>query len=121
MKKILLYGIDETRIRGIIDIASSYSKEIHVVKNSELKEKVLDILDKQTNTNIDEAPVLGMELCMFAGFDRESIFGFIEDMKKTSIRRPVFATVTQNNLEWEFERVLVDVNKEHIEMQKMNK
>jgi len=121
MRKILLYGIDEIRIKGIIDIASSYSKEIHIVKNNELKEKVLYILEKQTDTNIDEEPVLNMELCMFAGFDKESIFAFIDDMKKTSFKRPVFATVTQNNLEWEFERVLVDVNKEHIEMQKNNK
>lgn len=121
MKKILLYGIDEIRAQKIVDIALTYSKEIHIVKNSELKDSILDILNRQTNMDMEKEHAINMELCMFAGFDKENIFEFIDDMKKISIKRPVFATVTQNNLEWEFEKVLVDVNKEHVEMQKMNK
>ena len=120
MKKILLYGIDQQRISTISGIASVMSDELHVVKNQELSEKVIDILEKEAHPHFTEEPVRNLELCMFAGFDREGIFTFIEELRKTGIRRPVFATVTANNLEWNFEKVLVDVNQEHIEMQKMN-
>ena len=47
MKKILLYGIDQQRISTISGIASGMSDELHVVKNQELSEKVIDILEKE--------------------------------------------------------------------------
>ncbi len=120
MKKILVYGIDEQRLGVISGIASNFCDEVHFVKNSELSERVIDILEKEADPKFSEQPLNELELCMFGGFDRESIFEFIDMMKETGIKRPVFATVTSNNLEWDFERVLVDVNQEHIEMQKMN-
>jgi len=120
MKKILLYGIDEQRLNVISGITPTFCDEVHVVKNNELSEKVIDILEKESNPDFSEEPLNKLELCMFAGFDKSGIFEFIDVIKKTGIKRPVFATVTSNNLEWSFERVLVDVNEEHIEMQNMN-
>lgn len=118
MKKILLYGIDKNRADIILDTAKNYTDSIHIVKNAELDEIVLDILEKESDVSFESSNKLELELCMFAGFDRESVFGFIDKLKETQIKRPVFATVTQNNLQWKFEKVLLDVNQEHLEMTK---
>lgn len=118
MKKILLYGIDKNRVDIISKIAQSYTGNIHIVKNRELEEKVIDILEKESDLNLENKREKELELCMFAGFDKDSIFGFIDELRNTGINRPVFATVTQNNLQWQFQKVLVDVNEEHLEMTK---
>lgn len=118
MKKILLYGLDEIRAEVVCKIAKKYTENIHVVKNAELEETVIDILEKESDFSFDEIPLKKLDLCMFAGFDKDNIFKFIDDLKKTEIKRPVFATVTQNNLQWKFEKVLLDVNQEHLEMTK---
>ncbi len=118
MKKILLYGIDKNRADIILDTAKNYTDSIHIVKNAELDEIVLDILEKESDFSFEVFNELQLELCMFAGFDRESVFGFIDKLKETQIKRPVFATVTQNNLQWKFSKVLLDVNQEHLEMTK---
>ena len=67
MKKILLYGIDQQRISTISGIASELSDELHVVKNQELSEKVIEILEKEAHPHFTEEPVRNLELCMFAG------------------------------------------------------
>lgn len=118
MKKILLYGIDQNRAEVILKTAQSYTGNIHIVKNDELDTKVIDILEKESDFSFEASNKIKLELCMFAGFDRDSVFGFIDKLRATQIKRPVFATVTQNNLQWKFEKVLVDVNQEHLEMTK---
>lgn len=118
MKKILLYGIDKNRADIILDTAKNYTDSIHIVKNAELDEIVLDILEKESDVSFESSNKLELELCMFAGFDKDAVFGFIDKLKETQIKRPVFATVTQSNLQWKFEKVLLDVNQEHLEMTK---
>ncbi len=115
MKKILLYGIKQENIMKIVPILQDSGARVHLLKNHELHEILLDVLESEERFEYEE-PEYAMSLCLFAGYNKEEIFQVIGKMTEEKIEKPVFATVTQKNIDWKIGRLLVDVNQEHIEM-----
>lgn len=117
MKKILLYGIDEEVLKILLSILKNTTDKIHLVKNDELEEVLFNLLEREENIEFEE-PKYNMSLCLFAGYQREEVFNIIDDIKRYKIKRPVFAMVTKQNINWKIGRILVDTNQDHIEMNK---
>ncbi len=118
MKKNLLYGISQENLMKIVPILQDQGARVHLLKNDELNEILLDVLEK-TETFEFEEPKYPMSLCLFAGYSRGEIYEVIDALTSEKIKKPVFATVTEKNLSWQVGRILVDVNQEHLEMQRM--
>lgn len=119
MKKVLLYGIEDERLEVIAPIIKNINSQLHIIKNSELDDIVIDILEKDCDLENESFKILKMDVCMFAGFSKEEIFKVIDTLKEIDIKRPVFATATQTNLNWEIGKLILDVNREHAEMNNM--
>ncbi len=118
MKKVLLYGLDGENLAEIKNIFEERETRVHLLKNQELHEVLLNVLEKEESHEL-EAPEYPMTLCLFAGYTKDEIYEVIGTMTEKNLKKPVFATVTKNNIEWKIGRLLVDVNEEHIEMQKL--
>ena len=115
MKKILFYGISIEDISCITSILNKDEDDVHLIKNNELNEFLLDVLKKESNIDF-ESPEYNMSLCLFSGYTREEVFDIIDKVKKLNIKRPVFAVVTDININWKIGSILVDVNRDHMEM-----
>lgn len=115
MKKVLLYGVDKTRIDIVKPIFEDTGAIIHLLRNIELHNTLIDVLESDVNLILEE-PEYNMNICIFAGYERKEIFDTIDRLKELKIKLPVFATVTKNNLNWKIGRILVDTNQEHEEL-----
>ena len=118
MKKVLLYGMDDETSRDVQKIFEERKTRVHFLKNQELHEVLLDVLEREESLEM-EMPEYPMTLCLFAGYSKDEIYEVIGAMTDRRLKKPVFATVTKNNIAWKIGRLLVDVNEEHIEMQRL--
>lgn len=118
MKKVLLYGMDDETSRDVQKIFEERETRVHFLKNQELHEVLLDVLEREESLEM-EMPEYPMTLCLFAGYSKDEIYEVIGAMTDRRLKKPVFATVTKNNIAWKIGRLLVDVNEEHIEMQRL--
>lgn len=117
MKKVLIYGVEKEVLNSLMPIFNEDSASLHFIKNFELEEILLDVLEKEANSDY-EKPDYKMTICIFASYSREEVFHTIDKIKLLDIQRPVFAMVTKNNISWKIGRILVDANQDHIEMNK---
>lgn len=120
MKKVLLYGINRENLMVMTPIIRESGAAVHLLKNEELHKVLLDVLESEESFEIED-PKYPMTLCLFAGFNKEEIYGVIGEFTKVNVQKPVFATVTQNNINWKVGQVMTDVNQEHAEMTKIAK
>lgn len=118
MKKVLIYGVEKNVLDALIPVFDEEAI-LHFIKNFELEELLLDVLEKEADSEYEEADYK-MTICIFAGHSREEVFATIDRIKLQNIKRPVFAMVTKNNINWKIGRILVDANQDHIEMNKGN-
>lgn len=120
MKKILLYGIVEENLIKISKIFQDQNVKVHWLKNRELHQELLEVLESGECLDYEEAEY-PMSLCLFAGYSKDDIYDTIAKIGELKIEKPVFATVTQKNIHWKIGRLLVDVNQEHIEMTRLSR
>jgi hypothetical protein len=104
MKKILLYGIDKNRVDIISKIAQSYTGNIHIVKNRELEEKVIDIDYKFTSTWLIEKKMTEEDIK-----NKKNEFDNLKDnfirKVETSIESVSHETAGLENIKSEFDRI----------------
>lgn len=120
MKKILLYGLDQQKLMQIVPVLQDSGARVHLLKNKELHEELLSVLESEETFEYED-PDYEMTLCLFAGYSKDEIYEVIDRLTQLGVKKPVFATVTSKNIHWKIGRLLVDVNQEHIEMQRMAK
>ncbi|MDO4710480.1 MAG: DUF3783 domain-containing protein [Peptostreptococcaceae bacterium] len=118
MKKILLYGVDQENLMKIVPVLQDSGARVHLLKNEELHQELLEVLDSDECFEYEE-PHYDMSLCLFGGYTKDEIYDVIGQLSGLGVKKPVFATVTQKNIHWKIGRLLVDVNQEHAEMQKL--
>lgn len=119
MKKVLLYGLSEATMQELTVLLEELGALVHWLKNEELHEVLLSVLEKD-EAQCYESPKYPMTVCIFAGYDKDGIYEVIDHIRAAGLQRPVFATVTKNNIRWKIGQLITDVNMEHAEMQKMS-
>lgn len=120
MKKILLYGLDQKRLMKVVPVLQDSGASVHLLKNEELHKELLSVLESEESFEYED-PDYEMTLCLFAGYSKDEIYEVIAQLTQLGIKKPVFATVTEKNIHWKIGRLLVDVNQEHVEMQRITK
>lgn len=118
MKKVLLYGLDQGNTLKLGSIFEELDTRVHFLKNEDLHKTLIEVLESDEE-DLYEAPIYNMTVCIFAGYSKDQIYEAIDKIKGEGLRRPVFATVTQNNINWKIGALITDVNQEHMEMMKI--
>lgn len=118
MKKVLLYGLDQDSTQKLQSIFEGLDTKVHFLKNEDLHKTLIEVLEA-AEEDLYEAPNYKMTVCIFAGYDKDGIYAAIDRIKEAGLPRPVFATVTQNNINWKIGALVTDVNQEHMEMMRL--
>ena len=121
--KILIYGYKQEERKDLGDFLNkSNEDEYMIVEKFLLDNTPEDLLsdawakksiDFDSNNNYPD--VKFMLLC---GFSQKEIHDFLDKFKQHGLQRPLMATLTPTNINWQLKNLIKDVYQEHMLMSK---
>jgi hypothetical protein len=121
--KILIYGYTQEERKDLGDFLNkSNEDEYMIVEKFLLNNTPEDLLsdawskkDIDFDSNSNYPDVKFMLLC---GFSQKEIHDFLDKFKQHGAQRPLMATLTPTNINWQLKNLIKDVYQEHMLMSK---
>ena len=117
MAKVLLYNINEDYdIDKFKELASSKDIEVILVGKDDMDQHVGYLLGfdgfKKLDQDLEEDPSLDFPFILFAGFERDQLFDFLDHMRDNGLAIQHKAGETENNVRWTLRELLIENDKE---------
>lgn len=117
MAKVLLYNINEDYdIDKFKELASSKDIEVILVGRDDIDQHVGYLLGfdgfKKLGQDLEEDPSLDFPFILFAGFERDQLFDFLDHMRDNGLAIQHKAGETENNVRWTLRELLIENDKE---------
>ena len=124
--KILVYGYTQEERKKLGDfLQKSNEDEYMIVEKFLLDNTVEELLGNEWskkaidyNSNNNYPDIKFMLLC---GFSQKEIHDFLDKFKKYEMQRPLMATLTLTNKNWQLKNLIKDVYQEYMIMSKRSK
>lgn len=118
-KKVLVYGYNGDEKLAISNFIKNHgSDSIHVDSKSAANTVSILLGLDSTSPSFDHSAsdLPDIKFLMLKGFSPKGIHGFMENLKKLSMKRPVVAALTEHNKNWLFKDLINEVYSEHLQM-----
>ena len=117
MTKVLLYNVkDDYDLEKFTKLASAKDIDIIQVSKDEIDQKVGYLLGEdgyeKSDEKLGEDPSLDFDFVLFAGFDRDLLFDFLDEMRENGLAIQHKAGETVNNVKWTLRELLTENDKE---------
>lgn len=117
MAKVLLYNIkDDYDIEKFNELANSKDIGIIRVEKDEIDQHVGYLLGfegyEKRNHKLENDPSLDFPFILFAGFERDQLFEFLDLMRENKLTIQHKAGETHNNVKWTLRELLIENDKE---------
>ena len=117
MAKVLLYNIkDDYDIEKFNELANSKDIGIIRVEKDEIDQHVGYLLGlegyERRNHKLEEDPSLDFPFILFAGFERDQLFEFLDLMRENNLTIQHKAGETHNNINWTLRELLIENDRE---------
>lgn len=121
--KILIYGYTQEERKDLGDfLQKSNEDDYMIIEKFLLDNKVEDFLgDQWTRNSIDydsNSNYPDIKFMLLCGFSQKEIHDFLNKFKEYQVQRPLMATLTSTNKNWQFKNLIKDVYQEHLIMSK---
>lgn len=121
--KILIYGYNQEERKILGDfLQKSNEDDYMIIEKFLLDNTVEDLLGIEwTKKNIDyesNSTYPDVKFMLLCGFSQKEIHDFLDKFKQYEIQRPLMATLTPTNKNWQLKDLIKDVYKEHMIMSK---
>lgn len=121
--KILIYGYSQEDRKILGDfLQRSNEDDYMIVEKFLLDNTVEDLLGIEwTKKTIDyesNSTYPDVKFMLLCGFSQKEIHDFLDKFKQYKIQRPLMATLTPTNKNWQLKDLIKDVYKEHMIMSK---
>jgi hypothetical protein len=121
--KILIYGYSQEDRKALGDfLQRSNEDDYMIVEKFLLDNTVEDLLGIEwTKKTIDyesNSTYPDVKFMLLCGFSQKEIHDFLDKFKLYEMQRPLMATLTSTNKNWQLKDLIKDVYKEHMIMSK---
>lgn len=117
---ILVYGFvgkDFIKLKNLCNMIGM--RDIVQVDKDMVEEKLQNIIDGNIIKAKSE-PLLTERAIVLNAFSGQKLHTFLENFKRTGIKRPLIATVTPTSITWTFRELIEELQKEREAIVKMN-
>lgn len=121
MKKVLLYLGNQ--VFDYNDVISFLNEEniLYTIVSDENKEDIIGDLLITNETNIKISSLFPINFILFAGMNKDEVFAIIQKMQNLNISFSHKAMLTENNIKWNLQALLEEMEEEHAFMLTYNK
>lgn len=108
---IILYNFNNKEILNIKNICRLFGiKDIQILSRKNSNNKILDIINNKIE--VDEQEGINHKSMIFNNVNPMKISGVVDSLKKFRMSRPLVAVVTENNINWTLNELVLNLLEE---------
>lgn len=116
-KMVMVYGYTDDELKNVVEFLETGELPYRTI-TSDLTGLTIEQLLHNEAVSSKPEKLFAQRVMVLGGFSEQLLHQFLANLKQTSFKRPIIATITPTSMKWTFAHLVKELTLEHMEMQR---